>query len=193
MGASPHVSARTTWEIGILDDEFTVNESPEFLVFVSYFDALDVDLGDIEEDFDYLRGKGVDGVRIFVNWWHFTQSRWDYPSTPAYYANDTLIDENGDLRSGTLSKLLDILAIAKDEELMVDLTFSAETVGDCSAQDCPPGTNGPSLTHTLYKAGIVDMATVISGGGSAYKHVFFDLQNEFDRSQATCLQPMPAR
>lgn len=93
-----------------------------------------------------------------------------------------LIDENGDLRSGTLSKLLDILAIAKDEELMVDLTFSAETVGDCSAQDCPPGTNGPSLTHTLYKAGIVDMATVISGGGSAYKHVFFDLQNECEQN-----------
>jgi hypothetical protein len=62
-----------TLELGIDEEMFTVNGTPQFLVFVSYFDAMDVSATNLHSDFAYLRSKGVDGVRIFPNWWDVQQ------------------------------------------------------------------------------------------------------------------------
>ena len=62
------LNARTGLELALVENMFSVNEETKFLVFVSYFDAMHVSSGNLHSDFAYLKGKGVDGVRIFPNW-----------------------------------------------------------------------------------------------------------------------------
>lgn len=155
---------------------FKVNGSAKFLVLVSYFDAFDVSNANLASDFAALKSRGVDGVRIFPNWWGLNSP---YPST-MYYAQDTLIDTDGNLRSGALDKFLDILDIAKSEGLLVDVTFSAETVGYCPIGDCDESQQIGSLTKAELIAALEELTDILADAGSAYKHVFFDVQNEVD-------------
>lgn len=156
---------------------FKVNGTAKFLVFVSYFDAFDVSNANLASDFAALKSRGVDGVRIFPNWWGLNSPA---PSTK-YYAQDTLIDTDGYLRSGPLDKFLDILDIAKSEGLLVDVTFSAESVGYCPGDDCVAFSPAiGSLTKAELIAALEDLTDVLADAGSAYKHVLFDLQNEVD-------------
>jgi hypothetical protein len=104
----------------------------------------------------------------------------NYDTTTHYLAQDTLFDKDGHLRSATLNKLLDILDAAKDHGLIVDLTFTAETVVDCPADNCTSGTS--ALSFAEYKSALQAITTQLANGGSAYKHVMFDLQNEVDKT-----------
>lgn len=175
----PGTKAQTGLELTIDGNVFKVNGNQTLLVTVSYFDAIHADLGDIDDDFAWLAGNGVNGVRIFANWFRF-----DGPGDGGdlYLAQDTLFNKDGDLRSGTLSKLLDILDLAKDHGLVVDLTFTAGTVADCPGDNCLAGTVGGALTYNEYKAGLEDISTELVNAGSAYKHVMFDLVNEVDNA-----------
>jgi hypothetical protein len=62
--------------------------------------------------------------------------------------------------------------------LIVDLTFTIETVIDCPLDNCTSGTT--ALTFSEYKAALEDITANLASGGSAYKHVMFDLQNEYN-------------
>jgi hypothetical protein len=66
----------TTLEIGINENMFTVNGATKFLVFASYFDAMDVTSTNLHNDFHYLKANHVDGVRILPNWWDVRQDVW---------------------------------------------------------------------------------------------------------------------
>jgi hypothetical protein len=119
----------TTLEIGISENMFTVNGVSKFLVFASYFDAMDVTSTSLHSDFHYLKANHVDGVRILPNWWDVRQDVWGaFPYPTYFFASDNLFASNGTIQSGPLSKFLNVLDIAKQEGLLVDVTFSAESV-----------------------------------------------------------------
>lgn len=167
------------WELTTSGTSFKVDGQAKFLVFISYFDALHESTPNLISDFQYLKSKGIDGIRIFPNWWRYTSEY--YPNTPFYFAQDTLIAPDGNLRSGPLTKLLEVLNLAKSWGLIVDLSFSAETVRDCPADNCLSINYDSTLDLTPLRDGVVALATVLSNAGSAYKHVFFDIQNESDK------------
>jgi hypothetical protein len=171
LAAHPSASSNVTdleLTIGTGNFKFEVNGTSRFLVFVSYFDAMDQTGSVLTQDFEDLKSYGADGVRIMANWWEVTLDGSGYPDPPYSLANDTLCDSSGNLRPAELTTLLGVLDTAKDEGLLVDLTFSAETVS--------------GLNLSEYTDCIEDLAQELENGGSAYKHVLIDLQNEYNKS-----------
>ncbi|HEX5475390.1 MAG TPA: hypothetical protein VFX12_12065 [Vicinamibacterales bacterium] len=161
--------AASTLEIGIDENMFTVNGVDKFLVFVSYFDAMDVSSTNLHSDFQYLKARHVDGIRIFPNWWDVRQDVWNaYPYPTYYFSPRTLFASNGTVQSGPLSTFLNVLSIAKSEGLLVDVSFSAESVS--------------GLSFSEDASAIGSITTTLANGGSAYKHVLFDLQNEYNEN-----------
>ena len=151
-------------------------------MFVSYFDALRASPGTLRSDLAYLKEKGVDGVRVFPNWWRYdgeySQDR------PYYFAQDTLMAPDGSLRRGPLSRFLDVLDVAGQNGLAVDVSFSAESVGSCPADDCRGGpgyADISSLDLAHLRVGLAACARVLTGPGSAHRHVLVDIQNESDK------------
>jgi hypothetical protein len=167
-------------ELSTRDGRFTVNGTPRFLVFVSYFDALDADDAALASDFAWLKSKGVDGIRIFPNWWTLRVP----PPTTYTYAQDTVIGPGGLLRTapgGPVEKLLTVLDLAKRYGLLVDVSLTAETVGDCPSDDCE-AFDAPIRSVTLeeYGTAIGRLVGLLAGRGD-YRHVLIDAQNEASR------------
>src|SRR5436305_1213191 len=75
MSAVRAASAQQT--LAVVNNHFTVNGAPQFLLFVSYFDAMrrsnagGQNTGDIDTDLQYFKDHGYDGIRILPNWWHY--------------------------------------------------------------------------------------------------------------------------
>jgi len=135
-------------------DHFVVNGHPKFLVFVSYFDATRASNATLDSDFQYIRNKQIDGIRIFPNWLD-----WGTPPVPA---SDTLMDNDGNLRPARLRRLKEVLIKAKQYGLLVDISFTCDTV--------------PGMTFNEYRSAMIAATNELSGDG--YRHTFFDLQNE---------------
>ncbi len=158
---------------------FTVDGTPRFLTFVSYFDAMDA----VALDAD-LAGlaRSVDGVRIFANWWDLGDARCRYR-----FSNRTLFERRGDgtigVRPDRLVRLRHVLSRARHHGLIVDLTFAADPVQGASQLTpnadgliCPPA----DFTNIVNWAGIAAAMgeTTRALATPEYAHVFFDLQNE---------------
>ena len=145
--------------LGVSGDHFTVNGTPKFLLFVSYFDAMrrasSTD-GDLDTDFQYFHEHGIDGIRIFPNWLA-------YACPTAGYSTDGLFTNGSSLRTGKLAVLKTVLDKAAEYNLLVDVTFSRETVEALSLAD--------------YETQIGLVANGLAGD---YPNVLFDLQNEYD-------------
>ena len=129
----------------------------KFFVVVSYFDALRASDSTLDSDFTYLKSKGVDGIRIFPNWWN-----WNNGDRQA--ATDTLIDENGNLRQSQLDRLKIVLDKAKNKEFIVDVSFAREVAGQ------------EVIDINEYKNGIIEAVGMIKQDG--YKDILIDIQNE---------------
>src|SRR5205814_2089568 len=104
---------------------FSIDGTPRFLVFVSYFDGFDVPTGNYIDDLNWLRARGVDGIRILANWWVAPS---DYTAGPLQYSQNTLFLPNGTLRSVARDAMGWYLDRARDAGMVVDLTLTAETV-----------------------------------------------------------------
>jgi hypothetical protein len=152
-------SASAQPALGISGNRFTINGSPRFLVFVSYFDAMRASDGTLHGDFQYFHDHGIDGVRIFPNWWLCA----DTVHCGGNYGNDTLFDQLAFLRPDRLAQFKHVLDLAGQHGLVVDVSFARETVP------------GISTVDEIYEAGLDDAASALAGG---YPHVMFDLQNE---------------
>ena len=63
-------AGQTTATLSIQGDHFALNGQAKFLVLAGYFDGLDA--GNVGADLDYLKSKGIDGVRVFPNWWDYS-------------------------------------------------------------------------------------------------------------------------
>jgi hypothetical protein len=151
---------------------FTVNGEKKFLVFVSYFDALDSTTANLRSDFVALSKRGVDGVRIMPNWWGKTSTE-----SPNTYSTRTVISAAG--AAINLAKLRNVLDIARDAGLVVDLSFTFETLHACPKAPCAVS-DRPANPLTVRQMGVAlaAIARDLGSRGPAYAHVLFDIQNE---------------
>jgi hypothetical protein len=152
-------------------DRFTVDGIPKFLMFISYFDAMRRSdaaaggSGDLDTDFRFLKSHGFDGIRIFPNWWSYSCSG---DQSVNVHAADTLFTSGTGLRPGRWNVFLRVLDRAAANGLLVDVSFSRETVA--------------GLTSVAnYQEQIATVASRLAGG---HRHVYFDIQNEFDKGNS---------
>ena len=162
--------------VAVDGDHFTVDGEARFLTFISYFDAMRAT--DVAGDFAFIRQEAAfDGVRMFANWW-------SYAGTPCPQAvTDTLFDNTGAIRgdngdvlapSSRLLRLIEVLRAAQSQGLIVDLTFSRETV------PVPPG---DTLDPTEYTKALRRTAVLLR----EFRNVIFDIQNERDNGTSSQL------
>lgn len=158
---NPPAPAPVAHTLRVEGDHFTVDGTKRFLLLATYNDALRATSSAVlDADFRYLRSIGLDGIRVYPNWWHYGCAL-----TPA--SDDALFTTSGTIRDSAKVALLRVLDRAMANGLVVDLTFTRETVtGD------PAG-----ISFANYLAQVTAVAQLLAGG---YSHVFFDLQNEYD-------------
>lgn len=148
--------------LGIDGARFTIDGSPRFLLVVSYFDALRASEATLEADFAWLRRHGIDGVRIFPNWWRCAA----VGQCGGHAGDDTLMAAtDGGLRPPVLARLKAVLAAAGRHGLIVDLSFARETVRDPQGRELSPAAYGDAIVAAVRAL-------------EALPHVMIDLQNE---------------
>ena len=163
-GQTPSAPAapRQPPRLGIEGPRFTVDGAPRFLIVVSYFDALRASDATLEADFSWLRRHGIDGVRIFPNWWRCAAVR----QCGGHSGDDTLMAApDGSLRPAAVTRMKSVLATAGRHGLIVDLSFARETVRDAQ---------GRELAASAYAEGVVAAVRALG----PLPHAMIDLQNE---------------
>lgn len=128
--------------LSIQGDRFAVDGVPRFLTFISYFGALGA--GNVTADLRLIRNKGFDGVRIW----------------PLLFTGPQLMRSDGTLRADALDRLLFILDRARDERLLVDVSFTGEHI--------------PGLDARHFRDGILATAAALR----SYDNILFDIENE---------------
>jgi len=107
--AAPALPAATGPSLTIAGTSFAVDGRPRFLLLVSYFDALRASDATLEGDFAFLRRHGLDGVRIFPNWWRCAAAR----QCGGHAGDDTLMAApDGALRPAVQARLKAVIAAA---------------------------------------------------------------------------------
>ena len=136
--------------LGVDGPRFTVDGTPRFLLVVSYFDALRASDATLEADFAWLRRHGIDGVRIFPNWWRCAAVR----QCGGHAGDDTLMAApDGALRPAVLARLKAVLAAAGRHGLIVDLSFARETVRDPQERELSPSAYADALVAAVRALG----------------------------------------
>jgi hypothetical protein len=158
-GQPPRPAALT---LGANGARLTLDGRPEFLLFVSYFDGLRSP--HIERDFEYLGSQTrVRGVRVLPNWLRCDEDIHDPHCSPA---RDGLFDAAaGSVRADRLEALQHLIAVAGAQGLVVDVTFTRETLA-------------PEMPVDAYERAIVRTAAALK----PFRNVLFDIQNEFDKN-----------
>src|SRR3989442_11487334 len=132
--------------LGVEGDRFTLNGQPRFLVFVSYFDGVRripdnlASTTVLDADLEYLVSKGVSGVRIFPNW-----------QSPG----ETLMQCDGALRPLQLEKLKRLIDSAAANGLVVDVSFTIDTVKTTAGHQC--------LSASDYKKALDTVTSSLAG------------------------------
>ncbi len=117
-----------------------------------YFDALRASDATLEADFAWLRRHGIDGVRIFPNWWRCAAVR----QCGGHAGDDTLMAApDGALRPAVLARLKAVLAAAGRHGLIVDLSFARETVRDTQGRELSPAAYADALAAAVRALGPV--------------------------------------
>ena len=130
--------------LSIQGDRFAVDGVPRFLTFISYFGAMGA--GNVTADLRLIRNKGFDGIRIW----------------PLLFTGPQVMRSDGTLRPDALDRLLFILDRARDERLIVDVSFTGEHI--------------PGLGARQFRDGILATAAALR----SYDHILFDIENESD-------------
>lgn len=149
--------------LGIDRARFTVDGVPRFLVFVSYFDGVRRVSGGVQEDVDYLKTK-ADGIRVFPNWW-------DY-GCPGRSGDDTLFDLQGAIRPAVWQAVDTLLTQAGGRGLLVDLSFSRESVND-------NGSPQRAMGQDAYERALTTLVGSTKYLKGRHPHVLVDVQNEW--------------
>ena len=152
--------------LGVAGDRMTLDGTPRFLTFLSYFDGVRRAGGSgADADLAYLAAH-VDGIRVLPNWWAST--------CPLRSGDDSLIDVDGRIRQPIWKNLQRLLDAASSRSLLVDLTFTRETVTDHGS---PPRV----LSHAAYDAALVELIGNRDYLKGRYPNVLVDVQNEWTR------------
>jgi len=138
---SIHAQAQT---LSIQGDRFAIDGKPRFLTFISYFGAMGA--GNVTADLRLIRSKGFDGIRIW----------------PLLFTGPQLMNADGTLSPDALTRLLFVLDRARDERLIVDVSFTGEHI------------KGLDAPH--FRDGIIATASALRG----YDNILFDIENESD-------------
>jgi len=138
---SAQVQAQT---LTIQGDRFAVDGRPRFLTFISYFGAMGA--GNLTADLRLIRSKGFDGIRIW----------------PLLFTGPQLMNGDGTLRPDALTRLFFVLDRARDEHVIVDVSFTGEHI--------------PGLDALHFRDGVVATAVALRG----YDNILFDIENESD-------------
>ena len=160
--------------LGISGDRLTVDGASRFLVVVAYVDGLRASSETLESDFRVLRVLGVDGLRVFPNWWQWSDMK--------RFPDDTVMDGQGDVRPERLAKLKALLDLAAKHGLVVDVSFAYETVGglsDLREEQLGVGQGALPVNQLHvddYERGLVSLAMELK----SYRNIFFDIQNEYN-------------
>ena len=128
--------------LSIQGDRFAVDGVPRFLTFISYFGAMGA--GNVTADLRLIRSKGFDGIRIW----------------PLLFTGPQLMNSDGALRQDALTRLLFVLDRARDERLVVDVSFTGEHI--------------PGLDARHFRDGVLATAAALR----PYDNVLIDIQNE---------------
>jgi hypothetical protein len=91
-------------------DQFAIDGTPRFLVFLSFFGAMGAP--NIAQDLRFLRTMGFDGIRIWPN----------------LDTGPQLMNADGSLKPAELAILRNILDQARMEHLVVDVSFTYEHI-----------------------------------------------------------------
>ena len=162
------MAAPTPPALGVSGAHFTLGGAPRFLVIVSYFDALRASDAVLEADFAWLRAHGLDGVRIFPNWWRCAAPR----QCGGHPGADTLFEPGtGRIQPERLARLRQVLDRAGRHGLVVDLSLSRETV-----RTTP---QSPPLEARAYADAVDALGAALAGTAP---HVMVDLQNEVEHN-----------
>lgn len=149
VSATIAAQARTT--LTRQGDHLAINGVGQFIVFTSYFDGLNRPAATLRADLDWLKARGIGGIRVWPN----------TPPTP-------LMAHEGHLDPTVLSRLLTLVDEAATRGMVVDLTFHREAVA-CPSSDC-------TFTPEAFGDAIVAVAHTLVDR----HNVLFDLQNEWD-------------
>jgi hypothetical protein len=151
--------------LGTDGDRLTVDGRPTFLLIVSYFDGLRAVR--LEEDFAYFRDVvGAGGVRVLPNWRACDENMYEPQCPPA---DDGLFDaRTNEVRPDRLEALRRLVELAGAHDLVVDVTFTRETLE-------------PEMSVDAYRNGILRTAEALK----PFRNVLFDIQNEFDKNGLT--------
>jgi len=167
--------------LAVSGERLTVAGTPRFLVFVSYFDALDAAF--LDADLAWIADR-ADGIRVFVNWWDFDDRR----RCATRFSDRTLMRVNADggvsLAPERLNRLKAVLAAARSHGLVVDLTFSYESVkglskleGNAEGDVCGSSSSVQNQVRLEpYARAVGEVAKAVSD--PAFDHVLVDVQNE---------------
>src|SRR5262245_32683408 len=128
--------------LGVDGQRFTVDGQPKFLTFVTYFGGMGAP--NVIADLRLMKSLGFDGFRIWPN----------------LDTGPQIMNGDGSLRSAEFGHFLDILNQAKQERLIVDVTFTYEHISGMN-----PGTA---------RVGISNVVSAIR----SYENVLIDIQNE---------------
>lgn len=128
--------------LSIQGDKFAVDGAPKFLTFISYFGAMGA--ADIAADFRFLRSRGFDGVRIW----------------PCLFTGPQLMRGDGTLRPEALDRLRFVLDRARDQRLIVDVSFTGEHIA--------------GLDAARFRDGILATTAALRD----YDNILFDIENE---------------
>lgn len=151
MLVSVAIAAQTRTALTLHGDRFAINGIGQFVVFTSYFDGLNRPSPTLGGDLDWLRARGIGGIRVWPN----------TPPTP-------IMDPDGRLDPIVVSRLLTLLDEAATRGMVVDLTFHREAVG-CASRDC-------AFNPEEFGDAIVAVARTLVDR----RNVLFDLQNEWN-------------
>ena len=140
--------------LSIHGDRFTVDGQDRFLVFVSYFDGLHRPATDlIDQDLQYLKDKGVVGIRVFPDW-----------------HEPRLLDGSGAVNGERLERLLTLVERAERKGMMVDLSFDPKLPQIKNVDHFKEGSDGAG--------GLKKIAAALREGGR--RNVIIDVCNEWD-------------
>ncbi len=141
----------------------------KFWVLVSYFDALDAVDSVLDSDLDYLKSKGINGIRVFPTWQRPVLGE------PFDQEDNDIFDTNGNVRPQRLQHLKQVIEAASRRGMIVDVTFAKDTVpGTCTTEK--QGVTYTGMCPEEFKKGVVSVVTELKD----YNNVFYDLSNEFD-------------
>ncbi len=128
--------------LSIQGDKFAIDGVPRFLTFISFFGALGA--GNITADLHFLKSRGFDGIRIW----------------PCLFTGPQLMNSDGTLKPESLDRLHFILDRAREERLIVDISFTGEHIAGLDARH--------------FRDGILATTAALRD----YDHVLFDIENE---------------